>query len=57
VAREPRTVRFIRVFRCLSVRQIDGSARSHICFAVRVYWIPWQKQVGSEDRFVTCSLG
>jgi hypothetical protein len=46
--RETRSVRFIRVCRCVDIRQID-SARSNVCFAVRVCRVSRQKSVGSQD--------
>jgi hypothetical protein len=47
--RETRTVRFIRVCRCVDIRQID-SARSHVCFAL---WMSrqWrQTSLGWKER-------
>ena len=51
-----RTVCFIRVCRCVDIRWID-SARSNVCFAVRMYWISRQKAVGFQDRFIACPIG
>jgi hypothetical protein len=44
--RETRTLRFIRICRCVGIRQID-SARSHFHLALRVSGIPRQKSVDS----------